>query len=341
MFSIEKKDEIQDLVHGNQFLKFAKSSPVGSISCSKVNNSRAKTNCIDMADMSQTYLNLNRLIKNTHPFVKDIQFQVLANGNYAVAYKNIGNFYDLAFLSPELGLLKCVELKNSASTLVMKNYKNKLLLITNHKEKEGFGYEKYVRSDLMVFDDFYELTKVSISTKNIFSDNKQNYFSAVTANENCIFCFMPNKYIYMYDWALHSNSITYHSNFILNYYTFKIPVEYSQLNSFRINQLELLDDLLIFNAQNKLLIFKDNGLLVKEIDFNEEYFNCEINHALKQIVRIDRSKNELTIYDSGGILQNKIELKNVPSSSLNKFYFDHLGNILIVDLNLSLICKMP
>ena len=118
-------------------------------------------------------------------------------------------------------------------------------------------------------------------------------------------------------------------------------MEYSQQNSFRINQLELLDDLLIFNAQNKLLIFKDNGLLVKEIDFNEEYFNFEINHALKQIVRIDRSKNELTIYDSGGILQNKIELKNVPSSSLNKFYFDHLGNILIVDLNLSLICKMP
>ena len=72
---------------------------------------------------------LNKIVDDWHPFKRDIQFQVLENGNFVILYRNIAdNLTDLIVLDADFKLLEMYDLEKKDEPLRLFKYKNYVIV---------------------------------------------------------------------------------------------------------------------------------------------------------------------------------------------------------------------
>lgn len=253
----------------------------------------------------KTDFNLNKLLEKNSPFQyrSDLNFQILENGNYAIAFKDSNDkLYHLAIFSSSFHLIKSISLPLQAeSGLKMFKYKNKILISNSSNWCNR----------LIIVDEDLEL-----KSKDFEQDDE---VLSLAANENYIFCLLGSSVINFHDWSLEFiNSFTPSLDENL---PFCVPTD--------ISQLEIVDAKFVFKFENKIRIFDEDGRLLNETFIT--YDDIMINHSKNQIVIWNRDTHKLFYFDSNGSSISETCLQEFNNDNLNLF-FDSLGNHVFVDL---------
>jgi hypothetical protein len=325
---IAKKVEIQNFIFDKNFISFKESNKkleynhVGMFSYSSLNNLDVNLrNCLDFNKMNRVDFNLNSLVENKHPFKSDVEFQVLENGNYVIAYRNISDsFNDLIVVEPNFNILKSINLPVTDFSRIFK-FKNRILIRNRIYTRE------FIQIDTLVaIGEDFALKTIS------FQQNDKILY--VTANERYIFCLLDrSNQICFYNWNLEIiNSFT--PNNALPQCAFNLPI------AAKVNQLEIVDEnYFLFKYDNKLRFFNENGKLLNECLVTVD--NVVVNQTRKQIVVWNKKINKLIVLGSRGEMLSEINLLNFSNEDLNlNLFIDNMGNYLFVDLEYSVLFKL-
>jgi hypothetical protein len=287
---------------------------------------------MDNNELIRIDFDLNKIVDDWHPFKRDIQFQVLENGNYVISYRNISdNLTDLIVLDADFNLLEMFDLGKRDEPLRLFKYRN--FIIISYQTGWRLNYSKLVLLDLAELKPKTMCYSRTVEFKTSFL-NETIY---VTCNEEHIFC-LEEKFpkIHVISWDSLKEITNYSTNSQENL-PYCIPI------GSKIDQLEFVDNKFIFKYKDKhgerIRIF-ENGKLIKNLAVTGQ--SLSINHGKNQIVLWDQEKNKLTYLDSNGQLLSEnggIILENSSTSKL-RLYFKKSNNPIFVDLEHAFFYKI-
>jgi len=274
---------------------------------------------------------LNKIVDDWHPFKRDIQFQVLENGNYVILYRNIAdNLTDLIVLDADFKLLEMYDLEKKDEPLRLFKYKNYIIL--SYQTGWLLNHSKLV---------LINLEETKSKTKNYRTVEIKTSFSnetiSIACNKEHIFC-LEEKYskIHVISWESLKEITSYTTNSQEN-------LPYCIPSGSKIDQLEFVDNKFIFKYRDqygeRIRIF-ENGKLIKNVSVTGE--SISINHARNQIVLWDQENHKLTYWDSNGqvlSVNGCITLKSISNSKLRVF-FKKSNNPIFIDLEHAFFYKI-
>lgn len=324
-----KKVEIQNFIFGKNFINFKESftkiepNQVGMFNYSSLNNLDINLkDCLDFNKMNRMDFNLNNLVANKHPFKSDVEFQVLENGNYVIAYRNISDsFNDIIIVEPNFNILKCIHLPITDFSRIFK-FKNRIIIRNRIYTRE------FVQIDTLVaINEEFAVKTIS------FQQNDKILY--VTANEKYIFCLLDrSNQICFYNWNLEViNSFT-PNNTSSPQCAFNLPI------AAKVNQLEIIDENnFLFKYDNKLRFFNENGKFLNECVVTID--NVVVNQSKKQIIVWNKKMNRIIVLGSRGEVLCEINLFNFSNEDLNlSLFLDNFGNYVFVDLEYAVLYKL-
>ena len=277
--------------------------------------------------------NLNNIVDNWHPFKRDIQFEILDNGNYVISYRNVADYLtDLVVLDPSFKLLFPINLDNIEWKFVgiyrLKLFKYKNKIIVSFQNPLRFSYSKLV---LINLENPTSFSKMDIQTLQ-FQTSIFNETIYLTCDQKYIYC-LEEKYpkIHVISWQSLSEVATY-STSTQEHLPYFIP------KGSKVEQIEFVDNKFVFRHEDKMKIFENGKILLNAINVE----SISINHGTNQIVLWDQTKKQLTYLNSNGnvlCVKENISLENCQNCKL-KVYFDKLNNPFFVDLEHAFLYKL-